>query len=222
MDFLALRLTPGSVVQLQVSGSDAAQHSIKGHYIGCHAPRTVLVAVPQRALGPLLRPGVRVAASVVTATGIGNFASQVEAVNAQPFAYLHLHYPSAVSLRSVRAAVRVGVQQPLMVTNLDDLDLLEARPAQLLDLSVRGARIGAHAELGQIGDELSLFLHCAFDDIARALTLTGKIRARPVAASVSGEFPYLYGVEFASMEEDKRVLLHAFVAFMLEQRGPVT
>lgn len=220
MDFAALRLVPGSPVQLQVAGADAGQHNVKGSYVGCHAGRSVLVAVPARAIGPLLRPGVKVAVSLVTPTGIGSFASRVEAVAAQPYAYLHLHYPPAVALRHVRSAVRVAAELPVTVANLDHLELSQAQPAQMLDISVRGARLGAHGELGRLGDELSLHLCCTFDGITRDLTLIGKIRARPVAEGVSGAFPHVYGVEFFALDEDQRLLLHAFVSHLLAQRGP--
>ncbi len=216
-DFAALQLMPG--MQVKLTTADPAQPPVKARYVGCLAPQFVLMAVPVKAVGPVLRAGVKVVASVFTPTGIATFSSTVEGSTTQPFALVHLKYPTALTVRSVRQVPRVAIEMPLQVINLEAVSDREVTQAQLLDLSVRGARFGAQQEIGQIGDEISMRLQLAFDDIYRDIALTARIRARPVADGVSGSFPQVFGVEFAALDEDKRILLHAFVLNLLWERG---
>jgi hypothetical protein len=216
-DFASLQLSPGAQVKL-VAG-DSTQTPVKARYVGCLAPQFVLVAVPAKVVGPILRAGVKVAVSVFTPTGIATFSATVEGAVSQPFALVHLRYPTALALRSVRQAPRVAVELPLQVINLEAVSNREVFEAHLLDLSVRGARFGAAREIGQIGDEISMRVQLAFDDIYRDVAITARIRARPVADGVSGSFPQVYGVEFSAVDEERRILLHAFVLNLLWERG---
>lgn len=216
-DFASLQLAPGA--QVKLTTGDPAQPPVKARYVGCLAPQFLLVAVPPKAVGPILRTGVKLAVSAFTPTGIANFSSSVEAAVSQPFALVHLRYPAALAVRSVRQAPRVAVELPLQVINLEAVADRQVAEGQLLDLSVRGARFGMTREIGQIGDEISMRLKLAFDDISRDIALAARIRARPVADGVSGNFPQVYGVEFSALEEEKRILLHAFVLNLLWERG---
>lgn len=216
-DFDSLQLAPGA--QVKLTTGDSAQPPVKARYVGCLAPQFVLLAVPVKAVGPILRAGVKLAVSAFTPTGIANFSSTVEATASQPFALVYLRYPAAMSVRSVRQAPRVAVELPLQVVNLETTANREVAEGQLLDLSVRGARFGTQREIGQIGDEISIRLQLAFDDIFRNVAITARIRARPVADGVSGSFPQVYGVEFTALDEEKRILLHAYVLNLLWERG---
>ncbi len=216
-DFASLQLAPGAQVKL-VTG-DATQTPVKARYVGCLAPQFVLLAVPSKAVGPILRAGVKVAVSVFTPTGIATFSTTVEGTGNQPFALVHLRYPATLALRSVRQAPRVAVELPLQVINLEAMSSRAVFEGQLFDLSVRGARFGSPHELGQIGDEISIRMQLAFDDIFRDVAVTARIRARPVADGVSGSFPQVYGVEFSAVDEERRILLHAFVLNLLWERG---
>lgn len=219
-DFASLQLAPGA--QVKLSTSDPTQPPVKARYVGCLAPQFVLLAVPVKAVGPILRAGVKLAVSAFTPTGIATFSSTVEAAASHPFALVHLRYPAVLSLRSVRNAPRVAIELPVQAINLESVSGREVIEAQLLDLSVRGARLGAQREIGQIGDEISIRMQLAFDDIYRDIAVTARIRARPVADGVSGSYPQVYGIEFAALDEEKRILLHAFVVNLLWERGAQT
>ncbi len=219
MQFDSLQLLPGTSMKLMAAGSEQPQGSVQARYIGFHAQRSVLAAVPAKALGPVLRVGMKVAVSAVTATGIVSFVSTIEALNAAPFPHIHLLYPAGISLRNVRAAVRVNLELPTKVTNLDSADHLETLAAHILDMSVRGLKLGCDEELGRVGDELSIHAQLNFDDINRDIILNGKIRSRLLADSMSGPFAHVFGIEFTALDEDKRVLLHAFVLNMVQRHG---
>jgi hypothetical protein len=219
MGFEALQLLSGTSMKMVAAGTEQNQQPVLARYIGCHSQRFILAAVPGKSVGAVLRVGMKVACSAVTPTAIVSFASTIEALSGTPFALAHLAYPSAVNVRNVRSAVRVGLDLAAKVANLDDVDNLEIHPAHILDMSVRGLKLGANMELGRVGDELSIHVQLAFDDIFRDITLNGKIRSRPLADSMTSTYAHVFGVEFTALDEDKRVLLHAFVLNMVQRHG---
>jgi hypothetical protein len=223
MQFDDLKLLPGSRVKIMAAGVDSGPPAVTGKYVGCQRPHAIVVAVPASAIGATLRQGARVACSLVTATGIVNFASQVEGISNLPFPHAFLTYPKVINMRNVRAAVRVNVDIEAQVVNLDALDMVEMQEARAIDMSVLGLKLGSVAELGAVGDEVSIHLRLAFDDIVRDVTLAGRIRTQTQTQLeplvVQSTFPFVVGVEFLGLDEDKRVLLHAFVFNRVQRDG---
>lgn len=222
MQFDDLKLLPGTRVKMATVGTDNGPPAVTGKYVGCQRPHAIVVAVPSSAVGAL-RLGAKVAGSLVTATGIVNFVSQVEAVSNLPFPHVFLTYPKVINMRNVRAAVRVNVDIEAQVANLDALDMVEMQPAQVIDMSVLGLKLGSSTMLGTIGDEVVVHLRLAFDDIVRDVTLAGKIRTQTQTqidkGAAQATFPVVFGIEFLPLDEDKRVLLHAFVFNMVQRFG---
>lgn len=223
MQFDDLKLLPGSRVKVMPAGVDSGPPAVTGKYVGCQRPHAIVVAVPASAIGGTLRMSARIACSLVTATGIVNFISQVEAISNLPFPHVFLTYPKVINMRNVRAAVRVNVDIEAQVANLDSLDMLEMQEARVIDMSVLGLKLGSGSVLGEVGDEVSIHLRLAFEDIMRDVTLAGKIRTQtqtqlePIATQQA--FPFVLGVEFLELDEDKRVLLHAFVFNRVQRDG---
>jgi hypothetical protein len=213
MQFDDLKLLPGSRVKVMAAGVDKGPPAVTGKYVGCQRPHAIVVAVPASAIGGTLRLGAKVACSLVTATGI---------VNAQPFPHVFLTYPKIINMRNVRAAVRVNVDLEAQVVNLDSLDM-EMQEARVIDMSVLGLKLGSSTVLGAVGDEVSIHLRLAFEDIVRDVTLAGKIRAQTQTqmelVAAQSTFPYVLGIEFLELDEDKRVLLHAFVFHSVQRYG---
>jgi hypothetical protein len=164
-----------------------------------------------------------VISSLVTATGIVNFASQIEGLSSTPFPHVFLTYPKVINMRNVRAAVRVNVEIEAQVANLDALDMVEMQPSRVIDMSVLGLKLGSSTALGEVGDELAINVRLAFEDIVRDVTVNGKIRTQTQtqiqATDPHNAFPYVFGVEFLPLDEDKRVLLYAFVFNMVQRYG---
>lgn len=213
MQFADLKLLPGAGMRITVPGASEKQVVLQAKYVGSSPPRSIVAALLNEAN---LRIGVKVAVSMTSPTGIVTFASQIEALSAAPFAHLFLLYPEAIHLRNVRAAVRVNVGVSAQVANLNADDHLEMQPSQIVDISVSGLRLAADMPLGEIGDELAVHMHISLDDIVRDIMLTGKIRAHTVAEK-SGL--HTYGVEFTELDENKRVLLYAYVFNMVQRYG---
>lgn len=222
MQFDDLKLLPGARVKVMVAGTENGPPAVTGKYVGCQRPHAIVVAVPSSAVGAL-RPGAKVAVSLVTATGIVNFVSQVEGVSNLPFPHVFLTYPKVINMRNVRAAVRVNIDIKAQVANLDAHDLIEMQPAQVIDMSVLGLKLGSSTMLGSIGDEVAIHMRLAFEDIVRDVTLAGKIRTQTQteidAVATQATFPFVLGIEFLPLDEDKRVLLHAFVFNMVQRFG---
>jgi hypothetical protein len=95
--------------------------------------------------------------------------------------------------------------------------------ARVIDMSVLGLKLGSSTLLGAVGDEVSIHLRLAFEDIVRDVTLAGKIRAQTQtqmeSVAAQSTFPFVLGIEFLELDEDKRVLLHAFVFNRVQRYG---
>lgn len=219
MNFDELKLLPGLRIKLVVANA-AASNSLACQYIGSFAPHTLLVATPAGIPAANLRAGAKVAVSLASPTGIVTFSSSIRAIALEPYPLMHLEYPTTLQVRNVRSAVRVGVEVLAQVTNLYADDHLEMYPARILDMSVGGMKLGAAASLGDIGDELAVHVRLSVDDIAREILLTGTIRTSSATQNRADGNVNTYGIEFTQLDEDKRVLLYAFVFNMVQRCGP--
>ena len=212
--FAELKLLPGATMRIALASAGDKHATVQGRYVGSDAPRAIVVAA---SVGADFRAGVKVVVSMTSPTGIVTFASQIEAMGTAPFPHVFLLYPKLIHLRNVRAAVRVNVGVSAQVANFSADDHLEMQAVQIVDISVRGLKLASTSALGEIGNELAIHMYITLDDIVRDIMLTGIIRTRtPVA---DGE---TCGVEFTQLDENKRVLLYAYVYNMVQLNGPQT
>jgi hypothetical protein len=212
MEFSQLNLLPGAAMRIALPGANSKQSMTQGKYMGSDISRAIVAAAQ---VGPDLQVGAKVAVSMTSPTGIITFASQIDAIGTAPFPHVFLQYPKTVNLRNVRSAVRVSVDVSAQVANFTAEDHLEMQPAQIADISVSGLKLASQAVLGDIGDELGIHMYITLDDIVRDVMLTGVIRTR--ASGSNGE---TCGVEFTQLDENKRVLLYAYVFNMVQRNGP--
>lgn len=142
--------------------------------------------------------------------GIGIFASVVETQTADPYPILHISYPDNVSFKGIRGATRVAIDEPVKIMNLTVISDLELT-GNVVDVSVTGARIEAAKAFGEIGHKIQVTMNVAVANINRDLALEGIIRSRGEPDPQNPGNGVAYGVEFIEPEEDKRLLLYAFV-----------
>ncbi len=215
MNFDELRLTSGTVIQLQFidDSRDRYPSRLMGHLEG----RSILVTHPVLE-GRLLRirNGQRVIARAMTSSAAMAFTTHVEALCSMPYPYLHLTYPDSVSMNRIRCSPRIPVSMDVSLTNLSEVPRSGEKPARLLDISPTGARLEANVDSVKVGDEISLEGLFRLSDMERTVNLSGLVRARIAdAGSLSGAASVrdraAYGVEFLSISEDVRLFLHAFV-----------
>ncbi len=215
MNFDELRLTSGTVIQLQFI--DDSRDRYPSRLIGHLEGRSILVTHPVLE-GRLLRirNGQRVIARAMTSSAAMAFTTHVEALCSMPYPYLHLTYPDSVSMNRIRCSPRIPVSMDVSLTNLSEVPRSGEKPARLLDISPTGARLEANVDSVKVGDEISLEGLFRLSDMERTVNLSGLVRARIAdAGSLSGAASVrdraAYGVEFLSISEDVRLFLHAFV-----------
>ncbi len=142
--------------------------------------------------------------------GIGIFASTVETQTADPYPILHISYPDNVSFKGIRGATRVAIDQPVEVVNLTVISD-KTISASMADVSVTGARIESMSAFGDIGNKIQIAMRVGVANIIRELTLEAIIRSCGDVDPQSPGGAIAYGIEFIEPEEDKRLLLYAYV-----------
>jgi hypothetical protein len=213
MKFEDLKLNYGYPLQLQVAGSLPGQsEKYSCRLIGCLPGRSILLSVPKLA-GKLVhfKHRQKVIVRLMIDNGVGVFASQIDIQTAEPYPILHLLYPDTVTFKGIRGATRVAVEQSAMVSNLTDTK--PGAEGVIIDISVTGARIELPVSIGKIGDEIELMSSILIQEVTRDLKVRGIIRSlveTPDEDVVSGAITS-YGVEFMEKEEEKRLVLYAFV-----------
>jgi len=211
MKFEDMKLIYGYPLQLQTSSSNGQPERFSCRLIGCLPGRSILLSVPKLA-GKLVRfrAGQKVVARLMVDNGIGIFASAVETQTGDPYPILHISYPDNVSFKGIRGATRVAIDEPVRIINLavsNDQQIL----GSVVDVSVTGARIEAATAFGEIGHKIQVTMNVAVANIVRDLTLEGVIRSRGEADPQNVSNVVAYGVEFIEPEEDRRLLLYAYV-----------
>lgn len=211
MKFEDMKLIYGYPLQLQTSNSAGQPERFSCRLIGCLPGRSILLSVPKLA-GKLVRfrNGQKLVARLMVDNGIGIFASVVETQTADPYPILHISYPDNVSFKGIRGATRVAIDEPVKIMNLTVISDLELT-GNVVDVSVTGARIEAAKAFGEIGHKIQVTMNVAVANINRDLTLEGIIRSRGEPDPQNPGNGVAYGVEFIEPEEDKRLLLYAFV-----------
>lgn len=209
--FEDLKLYPGASLQLLVVGEDEQNYSLDSVYIGSLALHSVLVAMPTKKEDVVWRSGMKLAVTAVVTTGIATFSSRIDAIGERPYSYLHLSYPRQVGFREVRGAARIKVELPAKVASLNELNEGQDFQSQVLDISVSGLKLATDTNIGKVGDELTIHIAMHFAGVERKLSLDGVIRARLGGQSDGVNFANVYGVQFVPIEDQQRVLLHAFV-----------
>ncbi len=212
MKFEDFKLSHGYPLQLQTnSGGQPERFSCR--LIGCIPGRSIILSVP-RAAGRMVRfrPGQKMVVRLMVDNGIGIFAATVDAQTNEPYPLLHVSYPETVSFKGIRGARRVAVELPLFATNPGVPDLQDV-PGKFVDISSSGARMELDKPIGEVGDKLVLRANVSILGIIRDMAINAIIRSR-VERSVqdaSDPMPAVYGVEFTEQDEDRRLLLYAYV-----------
>lgn len=213
MKFEELKLTHGCPLQIQVSGPEGQPERWSCRLVGAIPGRSLLVSVP-RSGGKLLRfrPGQKVLARMMVANGVGAFACTVESQSVDPYPILYLSYPKDLSFKGIRGATRVAVNQAVTVTNSSVLSEREM-VGKLADVSVTGARLELDEVLGDIGDKIQLVTRVDVAGIERDLRVEAIIRSRVERSTQEREqnLPVVYGIEFTEADEERRLLLYAYV-----------
>ncbi len=213
MKFEDMNLTYGCPLQLQSSNSSGQPERFSCRLIGCLPGRSILLSVPKVG-GKLIRfrTGQKVVTRLMVDNGIGIFASVVETQTADPYPILHIAYPENVSFKGIRSATRVAIEEPVAIVNLSTGDNKSTLGA-LVDISISGARVEVVGKIGEIGNILQLNLKVNVAGIVRDLSVEAIIRSRvePESRDANNTETITYGIQFTETDEDRRLLLYAYV-----------
>lgn len=209
MKFEDLKLPYGYPLQLQVQVDGQTQRATS-KLIGCVVDQALLITLPKGNVR--LRTGQKMVARIMVGNGICVFPVQIEAAINQPLPMMFLTYPRQVNFKEIRGATRVDVGVPVQADNLTSLP--EKNSSGLIaDISISGARLEVAEPIGEVGDELQLHGKVQIGPMERELALTAVIRSRVERSTheVEENLPAVYGVQFVETNEDRLLLLHAFV-----------
>jgi c-di-GMP-binding flagellar brake protein YcgR len=213
MKFEDLKLNSGYPLQIQTAAVAGQSERYSCRLIGCLPGRSILLSVP-KAAGRLVRlkVGQKIIVRLMIDNGIGVFASQVEVQTQEPYPILHIHYPDAVTFKGIRGATRVGVEQPVIATNLSDAER-DSVNGVIVDISVTGARIELTAPVGKIGDTIELVGSVLIQEVAREMRIKAIIRSQVDTLDDANNtgLNTSYGLEFVEAEEENRLIMYAFV-----------
>ncbi|MDX1492034.1 MAG: flagellar brake protein [Pseudohongiellaceae bacterium] len=211
MNFSDLRLPSGTTLQLQFIDVSGERSPTK--LIGSIEGISVLVTQPQKggkSVGVV--NGERVIVRAITSSAAIAFQTVVQKVCTSPASYLHLEYPSEVTVNRVRASPRISIVVEAKVTNKSADNAAESVDAKLLDLSPTGARLELPSGAVKIGDELNIVSVFNFSDVDREVSLQAIVRARMSEKEEQhSDAPVVYGVEFQDLTEELTLFLHAYV-----------
>jgi len=208
-----LNLQVGEALQIQFMDDDTrGQFYVK--VIGFLPERSVIVTAPEKGGAPMsVREGRAVLARSYSGEHARGFTCTVLRSAAQPYAYLHLSYPTKVETMlerqnsRVRSALAVGVRTPDMSADARDV------PAVIRDLSISGAQLLASAAVGGAGDRI----------IVKARLPVAKIGDQPVdlpalirnATEETGVHDSLWrfrcGIEFDALDAQTTLTLRAYL-----------
>jgi len=218
MKFEDLKLSYGYPLQLQANNSGQPER-FSCRLIGCVSGRNILLSVPRQA-GKYLRfrPGQKLVARLMVGNGVGLFACAVETQTTEPYPILFVTCPTNVSFRGIRGATRVRVELPIEVANLN-ATTEKLVSGIIADISNTGARMEMCDAVGGIGDQILVKCTVEVLGISRELELDAVIRSRVERSTqeIDENLPAIYGIEFVEKDEDRRLLLYAYVFSQLAE-----
>lgn len=213
MKFDDLKLLPGYPLQIQFQGANGVSERYNCRYVGVLPGKALLLSVP-RVKGRVLRlrPGQKLVARMVIATGVGVFSCSVASQVSEPYPLLHLDYPEEVGFKGIRQSTRVEVDLPVGIVNQSSLEEVKLE-GRIADISLSGARLELAEVLGEMGDKLKLMASVTVAGTRHQLNVEAVIRSRVERSTQEREqkTPVVYGVEFTERDESRRLLLAAYV-----------
>ena len=213
MKFEEFKLSSGYPLQLQINNNNGQVERFSSRLIGCIPGRSILLSAPLMARKiARFRSGQEIVVRMMVDNGIGAFKCVAESQVNDPYPILYVSYPDQVSFKGVRGATRVTVNLPVRVTNISAVDQ-PFTGGTIADISTSGARVELDEAVGEIGDKIELKASLNIVNITRELTINAIIRSRLERSTQeeSQNLPAIYGIEFADDDEEKYLLIYAYV-----------
>lgn len=139
------------------------------------------------------------------------FSTQVLQTFAEPFHYVLLAYPPAVSARLVRRALRMKTSIPSTAVRLGDDNPINAT---LIDLSTAGGLVSCPESLGAVGDKVALAFSSEFEGQVLEMSFVASIRH---TSKVEASNSYNVGLFFNDISQENKLALHYLVQAVAAQ-----
>jgi c-di-GMP-binding flagellar brake protein YcgR len=162
----------GTMMQIQPEGPNEPKYSV--HLIGFLKRKGICVTQPTaKGEMAMLRDGQNLEVRFFS----GKFAYAFDCVALRqtliPYPMLHLSYPKSVRMHQVRAKPRLNLDMIALALN-SERELKES--IKISDLSTLGASLVTPADLGVVGDVLSLNFKVTVEGVEKLLDLKCQIR----------------------------------------------
>lgn len=207
-----LDLQVGESLQIQFMDDDTrGQFYVK--VVGFLPGRSVLVTTPEKEGRPLaVREGRAVLARSYSGEEARGFTCTVLRACSQPYAYLHLSYPSKLETMAERQASRVRSALAVSVRAIGEGAARDV-PAVIRDVSKTGAQLLASANVGRAGDRIVIRARFPIDVVGdQAVDLPALIRNVQEETEIKGSlWRYKCGVEFDPLDTQSTLILRAYL-----------
>jgi c-di-GMP-binding flagellar brake protein YcgR len=205
-----LNLQLGETLQVQFMDDETrGQFYVK--VVGMLPERSIIVTAPEKGAQPMaVRDGRAVLARSFSGEHARGFTCVVLASATQPYAHLHLSYPTKVETMLERQSSRVRSALAVSVRpNGGTADL----PAVIRDLSITGAQLLASAATGQSGDRVLIKARLPVAKIGdQAVELPALIRNAVEETDVRDSlWRFRCGVEFEPLDAQTTLVLRAYL-----------
>ncbi len=126
------------------------------------------------------------------------FISYVEKINAVPFKYLHLSFPTHIAGQTIRNAKRINVHIAATINANNPESVIVS------DISETGARIKANKKIGSPKDTIELTI-----ESEKALRIKATIRT--FNRKNTKDYPFSFGIEFTELQQDQTQALQDLI-----------
>ncbi|UTA47287.1 flagellar brake protein [Simiduia sp. 21SJ11W-1] len=216
MKFEEFKLPFGYPLALEGASAGGEPFKYACKLVGCLPGELLVATLPRAASAGKLRSGQKLLVKVMAGNGVLAFGTVVEQILPQPRPMLYLRYPPKLSFKEVRGATRVEIHTPITVKATQGL-ATESAKGLISDISLSGARIELSQPVGEVGTHITINGDVTIAKLAGQLELPATIRSRIERSTreEEAEFPAIYGIEFADMSDEQRLLLYAYVFSLL-------
>lgn len=203
------RLTCGQIILLQQVDEPESPRQ-QAQLIGWLAAESLIVKPPDGINWPLVLPQYT---DYVVRLFDGNhayaFETSILSIHHDPFSYFHLVYPKEVKTSKVRQAPRVAVDLEIGLTTADK----KVTAVRTSDFSQTGIGFLGPPNTADVGDSLQLEFDIRVTETS--YSFSEAVIVRNVRRSGKDSSEMVYGVEFATLDRTKGMILSAF---LFEQR----
>jgi len=180
--------------------------------VGFIEGKALMVSAPKRSAGYSAAnlEGVNIKVHIMLEGRICTFMSRIVKILTAPLSYWHLSYPKEIEVSNIRKNTRVDLRLPVSIEYQDQKLAMDNDIPNIVfcnDISLKGLGVESPSQLGKIGDEFFITLRLKIAGIDQMLMIPVVLRS----AKMSEPGVYIHGFAFQALEDEKRVLIAAYV-----------